>query len=289
MRVIARMLGMELREMETAPDVKKEAAVPPAAPVAPQAPTTPAADEPYVAMSVKPVYGESEETPEWLANVTPLPPERAGYRQPVLPFDPLIPQNKVRAMLSTLLATQVEEGPIDIDRLISAIARNEPLKRMYRRRSLTVRRGVQLLVDRSESMALFSRDARWLVKELQNVIGIPRVELVLFADCPSRGVGSPVDDEWREYRAPAGGAPILLVTDFGIGASAVARATSAEWERFFTVTHAAACPVVALVPYSNERWPAAIASYVAGVVWDQASTIQMVRRAATAAQRRKAS
>lgn len=288
-RVIARMLGLELREIGGVAEKKPEPVAPAPAPVAPLPAAAPAAKEPFVEMSARPMYAEGEETPAWLANVTPLPAERAGYRQPVLPFDPLIPQNKVRAMLSTLLATQVEEGPIDIGRLISLIARNEPMKRLYRQRSLTARRGVQVLIDRSESMMLFSRDARSLVKDLQNVIGIPRVELLLFADCPSRGAGAPADEEWREYRAPATGTPVLLLTDFGIGAAPIARATSAEWERFFTVTRAAACPVVALVPYASDRWPGAIASYVACVVWDGASTIQMARRAASAARRRKAS
>lgn len=242
----------------------------------------------YVDFAATRVQTMQADVPAWLAEAMPLATDVTGYREAVLPFDPLIAPNKVRAMLSTLLATTVEEGPIDVRRLVTALARNEPLLRLYRERSTTVRRGVQLLVDRGESMSLFERDAQWLVREVQNVIGVPRVELLYFADCPSRGVGAPGEEEWREYRPPAAGTPVLLLTDFGIGGAPGERASHAEWDQFFVVAQTAASRVFALVPYAISRWPAAIVAHAACVVWDISTTIQMVRRAA-AARRRKAS
>ena len=136
-------------------------------------------------------------------------------------------------------------------------------------------------------MMLFSRDVRQLVREIQNVIGEPRVELRMFADCPSRGAGAPGEKPWPAYRAPASATPILMLTDLGIGASPLERATQGEWNRFFTTTNAAACPVYALVPYPSDRWPAALANQISCVMWDPATTVQHVRRATT--RRRKAS
>jgi hypothetical protein len=243
-------------------------------------------DSPYVAFEAKRVLTANAETPEWLVNVAPLAPERLAYRKATLPFDPLIAQNKARAMISTLVSTEVEEGPMDVPRLISAIARNEPLRRLYRRRSRTVRHGVQLLVDRSESMTLFSRDVKQLVREIQNVIGETRVELRLFAHCPSRGAGAPGQKPLPAYTAPAAGTPILMLTDLGIGAEPIARATQGEWDRFFAATNAAACPVYALVPYPSSRWPETLAAQIACVLWDPATTVQHARRATTVRRRK---
>lgn len=283
--LIAQMLGLELRGPAAAtPRAPEEPVAAP--PLADESTTATSRPSEYFAFAAKPVEGESEESPAWLAGVTPLPPERAGYRATQLPFDPLLPQNKSRALLSTLLARPVEEGPIDVPRLISAIARGKPLERLYRLRSLTVRHGVQLLVDRGESMALFSRDARWLVKELQNVIGTPRVEVLLYADCPSRGVGAPAQEAWREYRPPAAGTPVLLLTDLGIGATPIARASQAEWESFFATLRAAACPLFALVPYASARWPASLTASISAIVWDRTTTVQLVRQATSARRRR---
>jgi hypothetical protein len=285
-RRIAAMLGVDLGAVRGEEEVQEPVVSPPPS-SGTSGTTSERRESPYVAFEARRVHTESAGTPEWLAGVDALPPERTGYRKATLPFDPLIRQNKARAMISTLVATVVEEGTIDVPRLISAIARNEPLRRLYRQRSRTVRRGVQLLVDRSESMTLFSRDVRTLVRDIQNVIGEQRVELRLFADCPSRGAGAPGEKPWPAYRAPAASAPILMLTDLGIGATAVARATQEEWDRFFAATNAAACPVYALVPYPGDRWPAALAAQVSCLMWDPATTVQHARRATT--RRRKAS
>lgn len=245
--------------------------------------------DPYVPFEVKRVAAEAADTaPEWLSSATPMPVERTRYRAPKLPFEPLLVPTKVRALLSTLLATEVEEGPLDVQRLIASIARREPVTRLFRKRSPTLRRGVQVLVDRGASMSLFARDARWLARELQNVIGAPRVDLWLFADCPARGVGRPEDDEWSTYRAPASGTPVLLLTDLGIGATAATRADAVEWEPFLAAVRAAACPVFVLAPYASHRWPP-LAQRIEALPWDRRVTVQLARRSASSARRRSVS
>jgi hypothetical protein len=283
---IARMLGLSFRRRAAAPG-----------PVAPSPGEQPPERQPrekaekneeqavpqeieYVDFTIERHSAGEPSRPEWLSTVTPLPSEAMRYQAPKLPLEPLLAPNRARALLSTLLATSVEEGRLDVDRMIRTIARAEPLVRLYRLRSLTVRRGLQLLIDHSTSMVLFQRDVQWLTGELRKVIGADRVDVRLFANCPTRGSGAPMDDEWGPWRPPAHGTPVLLLTDFGIGASPLERGSAIEWEAFLLLARRAGCPLFALNPYASDRWPE-IARRLAVVRWDRKATVQMMRKAAT--------
>lgn len=219
-------------------------------------------------------------TPPWLASTTPIPIEKTRYRAPKLPLEPILAPKTVRSILSTLLATYVEEGGVDLTRMISVMARAEPFTHLYRLRSLTVRRGVQLLIDTAPSMSLYRRDALWLRRELNKVIGEVRVDVRLFADCPTRGVGSPAADSWDPWRPPPAGTPILLITDLGIGTPDHDKATWREWEVFLDAVKSAGCLLYALNPYAPHRWPAELARHIEVIPWRRALNVQAARKSA---------
>jgi hypothetical protein len=86
--------------------------------------------------------------------------------------------------------------------------------------------------------------------------------------------------EERAYEPPASGTPVLLVTDLGIGVPPLAQDTLFidDWRDFADRTARARCPIIALVPYSPERWPAALKGIINIIQWDRSTTAGDVHR-----------
>jgi hypothetical protein len=257
---------------------------PPRTPAAGDSEPEPAACVPFTLDPIS--SGSTKASPPWLSTATPFPIESTRYRASKLPLEPILAANKVRAILSTLLSTWVDEGGVDLPRMISVMARGEQFMQLHRLRTLTVRRGVQLLIDTSPSMSLFRRDALWLRRELHKVLSESKVDVRVFARCPIFGAGRPADDSWKPFRPPSAGTPILLITDLGIGAEDHERATPKEWNAFIDLTSAAGCPLLALNPYAPHRWPPGLARRITVVSWRRALSAQTARKAARRARGR---
>jgi hypothetical protein len=188
-----------------------------------------------------------ESQPAWFTSTTPFPVEKTRHRGAKLPFDPLLAPNGARNIVAAIAATTVPEGEMDLERIVVRVARRELVVELHRRGNITVRNGVQLLVDRSETMSLFARDASWMEEQLVHVVGADRVQSLRFDGIPQRGAGRR-GEEWGPYRPPIAGVPVLVLTDLASSAS--------EWASFAETVRAAGCPLVALVPYPPNRWPA---------------------------------
>jgi hypothetical protein len=282
---IAAMLGIVRGARRTAASARR--LVPPPRPVIDTPPRTPpdgesetepAAFAPFLLDPISSARAKS--SPPWLSTATPFPIESTRYRAPKLPLEPILAANKVRAILSTLVSMWVGEGGVDLPRMISVMARGEQFTQLHRLRTLTVRRGVQLLIDTAPSMSLFRRDALWLRRELQKVLSESKVGVRVFARCPIFGAGRPADDAWKPFRPPSAGTPILLITDLGIGAERDEKATPKEWNAFIDLTSAAGCPLLALNPYAPHRWPPDLARRITIIPWHRALSVQAARKAA---------
>lgn len=233
-----------------------------------------------VAATLTPVHEESP-PPGWLEEVDLL--EEPGPAVAPPEPDPLLLPGWVRSVLSGALATLASDGPLDVERLVRAVARAAPVRRVPRRPWPTLARGVQVLVDRSESMAPFARDQTWLVAEILKVAGKETTQVLYFDGLPAWGAGPGSRRLWRDYHpghTPPAGTAVLLVSDLGLGGPLLgARAAGVEsWRQLAEDLTHAGCPAVAFVPYGPRRWPRELRRALHLLHWDPKTSVHTVRR-----------
>lgn len=215
----------------------------------------------------------------WITDAEPVGP--ASLKRPAPPPDPLFRAPRDRAILTALLTTHVPEGPFDFDALIERIAGGRPLGRIPRVSTSTLRRGVQLLVDRGPGMDPFQYDQQGLISSLDAILREEHLETQYFLGCPSRGVGRGPRSTWHSWQPPPLGRPVLAITDLGLGGPALDRdrAFPDEWLVFANTVHDAGSMLLALVPYNVRRWPARLARALTFIHWSERTTVGEVRRA----------
>lgn len=244
----------------------------------PEVPPAAAAEPISDAIPVE-LTSEETETGKWISDVKPLPTARADDDSYVIPeLEPLLLPQWTRGILSASLATRTEDGMPDIESITETLAKGEILRELPRHSSPTLRRGLQLLIDKSQAMTPFARDQNSLQKEIVQLAGLDRVEIMRFAASPLRGAGN-ARKPWPEYRPPLPGTPVVLVTDLGICQPMFADdwASPAEWLSFCQLAHQAGCPLIAFVPYQPSRWPPELTQAMTIIQWDRKTNAGTVR------------
>ena len=216
---------------------------------------------------------------EWIREVEPLPmlqPADEVYIHPEL--EPLLLPQWTRAILTAALATKTEDGLPDIEKVTETLARGEVIRTLPTHSSPTLRRGVQLLIDKSQAMMPFARDQAWLQKKIREVVGTDRVEVRRFVGSPLRGTGRG-PKPWPPYTAPLPGTPVVVLTDLGICQPMLSGdwADSQEWTRFSAAVLHAHCPLIAFVPYGPSRWPNELTRRLTIIQWDRKTTAATIR------------
>lgn len=216
---------------------------------------------------------------EWLPEVEPLPPAAADVIPTRPPLEPLLVPRWVRGIISATLATDDEDGPLDVDRVAEILAKRECVRQLPTLPSRTLRRGLQLLVDKSQAMMTFARDQSWLLNEIRDIVGADSVEVLRFAGSPLRGTGKG-RKPWPAYRPPPPGTPVVLLTDLGICQPMLTDdwADTPEWVDFATAVSRAGCPLLALVPYGRARWHPALTHLMTIIQWDRNTTAATVSK-----------
>lgn len=288
--LIAEMLGLsvELRDEITQP--------PPSPPPSGQkdeaAPATPdvadsgaeAAPEPAratrveeqrkaIPVELKHTAGEKQ---TWIPEIEPLPSQDEGPVKPP-PLIPLFMPRWTRGILSAALATWTDDGLLDIEGITEILARGEDVRRLPTLPTRTLAQGVQLLLDKSQSMMPFVRDQAWLLREIRNVVGTDKVEVLRFIGSPARGGAGRLKPH-AQYQPPPAGTPVIVLSDLGICQQTLAAdwAGEAEWAEFAGLVRRANCPLLALVPYQAARWPRTLARLMTIVQWDRHTTTATV-------------
>ncbi len=225
--------------------------------------------------------------PSWVSEAGEVlgPLEDAG---PALPPEPLFNRVVRRSILSTAVATNVAEGDLNIDAMLEILSQGRALESLPRLSSPTLRRGVQILLDRSEGMDPFLEDQGQLVRALDDILADDRLESLYFAGCPSRGVGRGPRNTWAAWKAPAPGVPVLAVTDLGIGGPALdeERPTVSEWLAFAQNVRSHGHLLLGLVPYEALRWPPVLSRSMILLHWSERTTVGEIRRAMRESRRR---
>jgi hypothetical protein len=220
---------------------------------------------------------------QWLHAVGPLDQRPPGTAHETLPVEPLFEPRWTVGIVFAALATDVPGRP-DVARAVAVLARGGALDRMPSLPRPSLRRGAQVLIDLGAGMEPFREDQESFVADLRRALGDERVEVLHFADCPSRGAGAPGATGWTAYRPPQGGVPVVFLTDLGLGSTA-GEARPREWRAFLDDIHAEGSPCIAFVPYPRARVPRMLRSAVLVVRWDRPTTAGWVRRRRTAARR----
>ena len=229
---------------------------------------------------------EQPSQPVWSAQVPALEALDDPGTNP--PTPPLFDRLRQRGLISSALATHVEEGDLDMRRIVATVSVGEPLQFLPRLPVPTLRRGVQVLLDVGQAMDPFAEDQRGLVRALDHVLADDRLEVLRFNGCPLRGVQGESESSYRAWRPPPQGMPLLAVTDLGIGGPMLdsERATTAEWLAFAHRVREAGYDMVVFVPYEATRWPRRLHSAMKLVHWSERTTVGAVRRALRDGRRR---
>ncbi|MCA1633902.1 MAG: hypothetical protein LC802_09325 [Acidobacteria bacterium] len=242
-------------------------------------------DSSPVRSEVKKVGGRVQGSPSWAGNFEPLPnapsAAAAATPTPVKKFEPLLLPNWTRAILSGALSRKSHDGPVNVGKVVNAIARGEMVTALPRYPRPTLSRGVQVLVDRGATMLPFADDQRWLEREIRLVVGEENAQILSFEGCPTRRAGRGPRSEWKTYGAhyrPRRGTVLLLLTDLGIGRppSPGTGVRPEEWRSFAEDLRKRGCPLVALVPYAPARWPPALGSLITIVQWDRTTGAPLI-------------
>ncbi|WP_437552575.1 hypothetical protein WME97_14885 [Sorangium sp. So ce367] len=206
--------------------------------------------------------------------------------EPELALEPLFAAPVTRSLLGAALAAQRPDGPVCVEFLVERLARSLPIERVPRALHRTLRMGVQVLVDRSDTMMPFLRDAAELVGHVQRVVGAETTNVLRFAQNPLVAGAGP-KRLWRPYAPPAAGTPVLVLSDLGIGGRALDEVDpTTAWLDIVAIVERAGCPLVGFVPYPRERWPAALVGRMALLTWDRTTTVADAARAVRGGRRR---
>jgi len=222
-----------------------------------------------------PVEGARRPKTDWLEGRRSLPaPAGTTVRGAAPEIAPLFEPAWTRGILREAVAMRLPTDEPDLDALLERIALAEPVERLPLLRTKSLRRGVQVLVDRSDGMLPYRDDQLWLVRQTRRMLGADQVQIVNFTGTPLRGAVSGSSGVTEPYQPPPAGVPVLLLGDLGIAAasSLAERATDGEWLEFADLLAEAGCPLVAFVPYPVHRWPVRLRGRLAMVQWDRGVT-----------------
>lgn len=264
---------------------------PPPPPPPPPAPPTPPAPAPVPPPASTAGPAGDHRLPTRLESLAPAPPPapapwqqtpplRADTLQapPARPAAPLLAPRQRRALLGALLATEVADGEPDVARIVDELAAGRPLHRLPRRPRRTLARGAEVLVDDAPWLHGLRADQRELAAYLRHLLPPERVAVRRIDGAPPPDIGPRL----------AEGAPVLLLSDLGIGRRPRARgaATPAEWQAWALRLRRRGHEVRALVPHSPARWPAVPAMRL--LPWSEQLDLAAVRRARAGATHRHA-
>lgn len=196
-------------------------------------------------------------------------------------YHPLFLPQWTRGVLGEASATWRTSGAIDVTRALEVLARGTTPLELPRVQTRTLARGCHVLVDVSEGMAPFARDCWQLIEALRSVVGQELVQVFYFRDCPVYGVETEADARFVPFRPPPRATPVILLSDLGIATPSFSlrRVAARDWLQLVREFRAAACPLLALIPYPRHRWPGRLVKALTIIQWDRGTTAASVRRA----------
>lgn len=250
-------------------------------PTGPEVSRSDTAPEPLASRLVQTRFVHRQ-TPAFVDRAEPL--ERPGDRPNSEPPKhlPLFDPNYTRSILAIALSAEEGRGRLDLDRVVSEIARGRTFSRLPLRWSKTLARGVQLLLDHGPAMLPYREDLRQIEAAICRVGGQHQTRVLRFEDCPGRGIAGDdleLEDYWTHHRPPAA-TPVICVTDLGVGRPRRVHfpATAAEWLDFAAGLRRAGCPLLVLSPHAPSRLPTKLAEALPVLHWSRKTRARAAAR-----------
>ena len=162
---------------------------------------------------------------------------------------------------------QVEVNRINVDHLIEQVVCCKPLRQIQRARKMSLRLGVQVLIDWGKGMVPYRRDQKWLVDELRRHVGRDTVRVWLFREAlPTEYEPDSAEARWSP---PAKGTPVLIVSDLGLYGDALESPSEEEWLVFAELLDKNGNPAIVLNPHHRDRYAATIHHRLTILPWDR--------------------
>jgi hypothetical protein len=217
------------------------------------------------------------EAPAWLqAHGALVSTEPSTRSAPAI--EPLFRSETRLALLAALLATDADEGDLDLELILERLSQLRPIEELPRLPVPTLQRGVQVLLDVGQGMDPYAEDRDSFAGWLGGILPNDRVSVLQFVGCPSRGCGIGPRSEWSPWVPPNRGTPVLALTDLGINGPIfdTERGQMREWLAFARRLEALGCPFAALLPYAANRWPPRLARAMRLLHWSERANTRQV-------------
>jgi hypothetical protein len=194
----------------------------------------------------------------------------------------LLKEREAKGLISELISSSVEAPPIDIERLVSTIARSETLHGLPFGRRRTLAKGCDVLVDLGASLRLLAADRDQILNTLRLLLSQAKLEISVFRGSPERLFsleGEKVAN--RRWRWAVSRRPVLILSDFGVVRPFGMGLPWDDdaWLEFLERLQNQGRPVIGLIPFPPSRWPRELARRITLIKWDRSLTIGKVRKA----------
>jgi hypothetical protein len=216
-----------------------------------------------------------------LKSVEKLKPTNIALHLKSPRHQPLLRNKWFRGIMSAILATPIDSRDLDWRILNNHLTDGHPLGKLPLQQRPTLRRGVILLLDRSDSMQPFWHDEKELLNQLQRLLG-PRKVLTWWVEVDR---WSSIEFQIRWHSPPPQQfpreTPLLVVSDFGCRGepSGDGSLELTPWLPVLDLARSNNCPVTALIPAPEAFWPEMLKQLIPFIfTWDHHTSIQTVRR-----------
>jgi hypothetical protein len=214
---------------------------------------------------------DTDSLPAWRVGATSLPLRRENAQPWAL--ESLLEPRSTRATLAAAVSTVSDDGPVHTEALVEAVAEVRPIHPLPRRHVPTLRRGVQVLLERGDAMLPHTEDAEDVLKRLDGVVS-GSLQVVSFDYDPTH-VDSDDNPDGVAYKPPPPGTPVLAITQLGLRQGR----GSGTWIRLASALARRGSRLIALVPTAARSVPSAVSRVIAVIAWDRTTTIASVLRA----------
>lgn len=183
-----------------------------------------------------------------------------------LDFEPLFHPLKAREIIRYAISIYKNDGEIDSVQLVNRIARNQIHHEFPRLKKKHLPDQVHVLIDRSQSMAVFEKDVDWFILELQKLISPNNIQIWTVQKNLLHAQNRYTDEILSIQKSKI---PMIVLTDLNSGD----KKRIQEWKR--VMEKAKNLPITYFVPFPRKRISNELLTQKPRIVfWDRKTTIR---------------
>lgn len=190
----------------------------------------------------------------------------------------LFPKKTARGIITESLMQPTTGGDIDVDKIIQAYVRQQPLRHIPYKQLTSIYNGCQLLLDFSEALMPWWEDMRSLIQQFQNILGKELCPVYEFDNDPSEAI------QWTESGEktwnPIENRPVVIASDLGAINTPKAdfRSAKSNWLRIINICKQKNTPIIILNPLHHSSWDNLLSQKTIMIHWNPATNAGDVQR-----------